>query len=43
MKDSEYGGADTEKTDGVQPPPHEPTQVEKLRGMYRVDPEEKLD
>lgn len=40
MKDSEYGGADTEKTGGIQPFPHVPTPAEDLRLMYTSDPDE---
>lgn len=39
-KDSEYGGADTRKTDGIQPPPHEPLAYEQLRLTYKEDPDE---
>ena len=34
MKPSEYGGSDTENTNGIQPPPHKPTAQEKLRLLY---------
>ena len=37
MKESEYGGADTVKTGGIQPPPHVLTAEEKLRLLYRTD------
>lgn len=40
MKDSEYGGSDTIKTNGIQPSPHEPTADEKLRGIYAADPDD---
>lgn len=39
-KDTEYGGADTSKTHGIQPPPHEPDAAEKLRLMYMEDPDD---
>ena len=38
MKPSEYGGSDTDKTLGIQPPPHVPTADEQLRIMYHGDP-----
>lgn len=38
MKDSEYGGADTDKTNGIQPFPHELSQTDQLRLMYGTDP-----
>lgn len=38
MKDSEYGGADTTKTQGIQPAPHQMTASEQLRVMYATDP-----
>lgn len=38
MKPSEYGGSDTEKTNGIQPAPHVPTPAEELRLLYGVDP-----
>lgn len=38
MKDSEYGGADTLKTRGIQPAPHQLTPSEQLRLMYQEDP-----
>ena len=34
MKDTEYGGADTHKTKGIQPAPHTPDASEQLRLMY---------
>ena len=37
LKDSEYGGADTTKTHGIQPAPHALTAEEKLRLMYKQD------
>lgn len=37
---SEYGGADTRKTRGIQPAPHILTVEEKLRLMYGEDPME---
>ena len=37
MKPSEYGGADTDKTLGIQPFPHVLTADEKLRVMYNED------
>jgi hypothetical protein len=40
MKASEYGGSDTDKTDGIQPDPHKPTPAERLRLMYHTDPED---
>lgn len=43
MKDSEYGGADTDKTNGVQPYPHVLTQHEQLRLMYGTDPAEDVE
>jgi hypothetical protein len=39
MKPSEYGGADTDSTNGIQPPPNlvvEP--YEQLRLLYATDP-----
>lgn len=41
LKSSEYGGSDTDTTDGIQPSPHEPTAAEQLRLMYGKDPEDK--
>lgn len=38
MKASEYGGADTHDTHGVQPFPHVLTASEKLRLQYTTDP-----
>lgn len=38
VKDSEYGGADTDKTNGIQPFPHELSQTDQLRLMYGTDP-----
>ena len=35
MADSEYGGADTVKTGGIQPAPHVPDAAEQLRILYR--------
>lgn len=43
MKDSEYGGADTDKTLGIQPAPHALTAEEKLRVMYHSDPADPLE
>lgn len=43
MKPSEYGGSDTDKTDGIQPAPHVLTETEKLRLMYKKDPEDTSD
>lgn len=43
MKDSEYGGADTHKTKGIQPAPHVLTAEEKVRLMYAADPEDNTD
>lgn len=40
MKATEYGGADTDKTLGIQPAPHQLTPSEKLRVMYHEDPME---
>lgn len=40
MKPSEYGGSDTHKTHGIQPEPHILTADEKLRLMYKQDPDE---
>lgn len=37
MKPSEYGGADTHKTHGIQPDPHTPSPAERLRLMYASD------
>lgn len=44
MKASEYGGADTHKTQGVQPAPHSPDMVahEGLRVLYGTDPADAL-
>lgn len=42
LKPSEYGGDDTEKTDGIQPVPHVLTADEKLRLMYHADPTDEL-
>jgi hypothetical protein len=39
MKSSEYGGADTDKTMGIQPAPHVLTAAEQLRVMYAAAPE----
>lgn len=38
MKPSEYGGADTHRTKGIQPAPHALTADEQLRLMYDTDP-----
>lgn len=38
VKPSEYGGADTDKTYGIQPYPHVLTANEKLRLQYTTDP-----
>ena len=38
MKESEYGGSDTTKTQGIQPEPHEPTPAEQVRLIYATDP-----
>lgn len=38
QKESEYGGVDTLKTDGIQPVPHVLTAEEKLRLTYHADP-----
>lgn len=35
MKPTEYGGSDTDKTDGIQPSPHVPTEDEQLRLLYK--------
>lgn len=43
MKDSEYGGADTDKTNGIQPFPHVLTQTEQLRLMYGTDPADEAE
>ena len=40
MKPSEYGGSDTHKTHGIQPAPHQLTADEKLRLLYKQDPDE---
>jgi hypothetical protein len=40
MKPSEYGGADTEATHGIQPYPHVLTANEKLRLQYTVAPDD---
>lgn len=40
MRDTEYGGADTHKTQGIQPEPHTPTPAEQLRLMYATDPDD---
>ena len=40
LKDSEYGGADTRKMQGIQPSPHQVTSSETLRLMYATDPAE---
>lgn len=40
MKPSEYGGSDTDKTQGIQPAPHVPDAVEQLRLMYAKDPDD---
>lgn len=40
LKPSEYGGSDTDKTYGIQPPPHQLTPVEELRLMYKADPDD---
>jgi hypothetical protein len=37
MKASEYGGADTDKNDGVQPSPHVPKPHELMRKLYVHD------
>lgn len=37
MRDSEYGGADTLKTKGMQLSPHEPVPFEQLRLLYDTD------
>lgn len=37
MKQSEYGGSDTDKTLGIQPAPHQLTAEEKLRVQYKID------
>lgn len=39
MKPTEYGGSDTDKTDGIQPPPHTPNAREQLRLQYKEDPD----
>jgi len=38
MKPSEYGGSDTDKTDGIQPFPHERRPFETLRLLSKGDP-----
>lgn len=38
MKPTEFGGADTDKTLGIQPAPHQLTPSEELRVMYSTDP-----
>lgn len=38
MKPSEYGGADTVKTNGIQPFPHVLKPEEELRLMHQTDP-----
>ena len=38
LKPSEYGGADTQRTDGIQPAPHRLTATEQLRTFYQQDP-----
>jgi hypothetical protein len=38
MKATEYGGSDTVRTKGIQPPPHVPDAPEQLRLMYATDP-----
>jgi hypothetical protein len=38
VKASEYGGSDTNRTQGIQPAPHQVTQTEALRLMYATDP-----
>ena len=40
LKPTEYGGSDTTRTMGIQPPPHELTADEKLKVMYRADPDD---
>jgi hypothetical protein len=40
LKPSEYGGADTTATHGIQPDPHPVAPFEQLRLMYGTDPEE---
>lgn len=37
MKETEYGGGDTDKTLGIFPAPHVPTAAEKLRLLYATD------
>jgi hypothetical protein len=37
MKASEYGGSDTDKTDGIQPAPHVLTASEKLRLLHKTN------
>lgn len=37
MKETEYGGSDTEKTHGIFPAPHVPNAAEKLRLLYATD------
>ena len=39
MKPSEYGGSDTDKTHGIQPAPHQLDAHEKLRLLYKQDPD----
>lgn len=39
MNPSEYGGSDTTKTDGIQPAPHVLAPHERMRLMYKQEPE----